>query len=288
MKTSLYINIVFFFCLTSFATHLTAPTPAFSAEKKQKPLWEAGIAGGGGYTADYPAASQNHSHGIAVPYVVYRGKTLRIGDGKGIVRGRFISNEQLELDLSLSGSFSTESSDNDARQGMTDLDHLAEVGPRMQYTLAKFGNNSKFDVEIPVRAIFSSDFSSLHYRGFVSQPEIAFQQKNLLNTGIKFKLSAGPIFASQDFMNYLYEVPGHYATSTRKAFSAEGGYLGSKVKVGFAKQLTPRMKLFGMAHVGYYGDAKNGESPLHVDDLNFNVGMGFVWSLWQSQKTTTD
>ena len=46
------------------------------------PERELGIALGGGLVADYPAAAQSHAHGIVLPYLVYRGKTLRIGNGK--------------------------------------------------------------------------------------------------------------------------------------------------------------------------------------------------------------
>ena len=77
---------------------------AFSEERKNKPLWELGLIGIGGYVPDYPASDENRFHAIPLPYVVYRGKIFRAGD-KGLVRGRFIRKDRLEFDLSLDGSF---------------------------------------------------------------------------------------------------------------------------------------------------------------------------------------
>ena len=48
------------------------------------PLWEVGIAGGGVHGADYPAADERSARGLGLPYVIYRGDIVRLGDG-GIV-----------------------------------------------------------------------------------------------------------------------------------------------------------------------------------------------------------
>ena len=46
---------------------------------REKPLWEIGVVGGGGWLPDYPAADQNHLQGLVLPYAIYRGDFLRLG-----------------------------------------------------------------------------------------------------------------------------------------------------------------------------------------------------------------
>lgn len=268
---------------------LGARDMAGAEEKKTtEPLWEAGLAGGAGWVPDYPAAGQNHAQGLVLPYVIYRGKYLRAGDDKGIVRGRFMPSDQVELDLSLSASLPTDSDENEARQGMPDLDYLLEAGPRLQITLARLSPDRKIDFELPVRAIFSSDMTDFHYRGVVSLPELAFQDNDLGDTGVRMKLGIGPIFASDRFMEYLYGVEPQYVTAERPEYDAGGGYLGSKLKLLLAKKLTPQVRLYGTAFIGYYDGATNEESPLYRKDLNAGVGFGLVWALFQSQETTRE
>ena len=115
------------------AAFLLAGTPALA--EKAKPLLELGFATGGGYLPDYPAANESHSQHNALPYITYRGKFLR-SDEKGLLRGRVVSTRNVELDVSLSGAFSVDSGDNDARRGLPDLDYLGEIGPRLQMTIA--------------------------------------------------------------------------------------------------------------------------------------------------------
>ena len=102
----------------------------------EKPLFELRVVGGGGYLPDYPAAGQNHFNGIALPFPIYRGDFFR-SDSKGLLRGRLIHGRDFELDVSLSGSLDADSDNNDARRGMPDLDHMAELGPRIQWTIAR-------------------------------------------------------------------------------------------------------------------------------------------------------
>ena len=86
------------------------------------------------------------------------------------MRGRFVQPRNVELDISLSGSFAIDSDDNDARRGLPDLDYLGEVGPRLQITIARAARHAKIDLELPLRAVFSTDLSDLDYRGVTFSP----------------------------------------------------------------------------------------------------------------------
>ena len=49
---------------------------------EELPLWELGVGAGALYTPDYPSSAEHHTRAIALPYVVYRGDVLRVGDGQ--------------------------------------------------------------------------------------------------------------------------------------------------------------------------------------------------------------
>ncbi len=263
-----------------------APTLAVRAEApaaEAKPLIEFGVAAGGGYLPDYPAAGQNHVRAIALPYFAYRGEFFR-SDEKGLLRGRLIRTRDFEFDISLNGSFAADSDDNDARSGMPDLDWMGEIGPRLQITLARAARDAKLDLEIPVRAVFTTDLTDLSYRGFVFAPELAYQNENFLDAGLKAKLSAGPVFATAGLMDYFYEVAPAFATASRPAFEAEGGYLGSRLQLALSKRLGSRVTVFAAARADFHQGATNADSPLFRDRTTFAVGIGMVLSLWQSER----
>lgn len=260
---------------------------AAAAEEAKKPLWELGVVGGGGYVPDYPAAGQNHFKGLAAPYIIYRGKFLRAGD-KGIVRGRLFKSDRIDFDVSLDGSFAADSGNNDARRGMPDLDYLGEVGPRLQITLAKAARDAKIDLELPLRAVFSTDFSSVDHRGYVFNPELAYQHENFLKDGLKVKLSIAATFADEDLMDYFYGVAPQFATAARPAYVAKSGYLGSQISFRLIKSLSKRIKIFGRAGMGLHYGASNDASPLYREDVTYSAGLGLSYSFWQSEQTSDD
>jgi hypothetical protein len=255
-----------------------------AAEPGTKPLFELGAVGGGAYVPDYPAAGQNHLQGIGLPFIAYRGEFLRAGD-KGIVRGRILRGERYEFDISLSGSFPTDSDNNDARFGMPDLDTLAEVGPRLQLTLLRAPRDAKIELELPVRVAFSTDFTDdFDFRGFVFAPELAYQNENFLGADLQLKLSVGSSFATEELTAYFYEVAPRFATPARLAFSADGGYLGSKLQLLLTKRVNDRVRTFFGLRADFHQGATNDLSPLFREETTFTIGMGLVVSLYQSER----
>lgn len=238
--------------------------------------------GGGGYLPDYPAAGQNHFNGLALPYIAYRGEILR-SDEKGLLRGRLMHTDDIEFDISLNGSFPVDSDDNDARRGLPDLDWLGEIGPRLQVVLARApAGSAKVELELPIRAVFSTDFSDWNYRGVVAAPEIAYQHRNFLGQDIQVKLGMGATFATVQLMEYFYEVAPRFATAARPAFTADSGYLGSKVQLVGFKALNDRWRAFAGLKVDLHHGAANEDSPLFKDKTTFSAGLGLVWSFYQS------
>ncbi len=144
--------------------------------------------------------------------------------------------------------------------------------------------NGKVELELPVRVVFSTDFSSLSSEGVVATPSLAWQQDDFQGTGTRVKLSAGPIFATQGLMDYFYEVAPGYATAQRAAFDARGGYLGSESQIGLMKKINDTVTMFGAVKLNYLGGAANDDSPLFREDFNIDVRAGLMWTPFQSQK----
>lgn len=250
--------------------------------KPPKPLFELGAVLGGAYLPDYPAAGQSHLNGVVLPYVAYRGKILR-SDEKGLLRSRLVKTDRFEFDVSLDGAFAADSDKNDARRGMPDLDWIGQIGPRVQWTIAKAAHSAKIDLEIPVRAVFSTDLSDVRARGYVFEPELAYQHENFLQQNLEVKLSVGVTFASEDLMDYFYEVEPRYAAAGRPAFDAKAGYMGAKTQLSLVKDLGPRFNLLMAFRTEYHGGAENRDSPLFKDDFTYGLGAALVISLYQSK-----
>jgi len=254
-----------------------------SAVAERKPLFELRLAGGAGYIPDYPAAGQNHFNGIVLPFPIYRGDFIR-SDSKGLLRGRIIHNQNFELDVSLSGSLDADSDNNDARRGMPDLDYMAEVGPRIQWTFARAARWARMDLEFPFRAVFSTDFSSVEHRGFLFEPQLAYQHENFFDTGTKLKLGLSTIFADEDLQDYFYQVDAAFVTAARPAYDGQAGYLGSRLRLLLLHPVGKRLQLFVAGDLHSHHGAANENSPLYQEDFTYGAGTGLIWSFYQSDR----
>ncbi len=250
-----------------------------------RPLWEVGIAAGGFYTPDYPAADKNSLHGLALPNLIYRGDFFRLGRDS-IAKGVFFENDYTELNVSLAASFNANSSNNNARRGMPDLDYLGEIGPQLKVKLGVL-YGGKTEVQLPVRAVFSTDFGRIDQRGWLFNPKLSHERINILNSGIDLGSSIGSSFATKKLQEYFYRVEPRFATAVRPAYEAGGGYLGSDMALGLSYGITDRMRAYAGGRVGYYGGAENEGSPLFRQKSGFSVYAGFTWSIYQSSTRVT-
>jgi MipA family protein len=250
-----------------------------------KPLWELGVAAGGSYSPDYPAADKNSLHGLALPYVIYRGDLLRLGKDS-IAKGVFIDNDYIELNVSLAASFNANSSDNNARRGMPDLDYLGEIGPQLKIKLGEL-YGGKAELQLPVRAVLSTDFSRVDHRGYLINPRFYYEWQNIFNSSIDMDSSIGSSFATKKLHEYFYRVEPRFAMATRPVYEAGGGYLGSKITLGLSYGITDRVRAYVGGQVGYYGGAANEDSPLFRQKVNSSIHVAFTWSIFQSDTRVT-
>lgn len=251
-----------------------------------KPLWEAGIGGFAGTLPDYPAAGENTFRALPVPILIYRGDILRVGgeDSRGAISGRFIDNDQYEFDVSLSAAFPVDSDSNDARRDMPDLDFLFGIGPQLIIKLINEPGQRKLNLNLQARAIYSTDFSSLDHRGFVFNPKLSYSLKHVSDLDLGLSTSIGPVFGTERLMDYFYEVKPEYATSSRQAYDADAGYLGTNIGLGISKRFDRSVRLILGARLGVHNGATNDDSPLFKDKVNVSVFTAFAWTFFQSEE----
>ncbi len=255
------------------------------AQELRLPVFEIGIAGGGGYLPDYPAAGEGRVRGIAAPYLIYRGEILR-SDDRG-ARLRAALSDDIEFSLSASGSLPVSSGNNEARRGMPDLDLLGEIGPTLRLTLWR-GGVAQYPVRLvldtPLRAVFSTDFTSISFRGFTFAPDVSLEARNIVLPLSRLRATLGVTFATDRFMEYFYEVRPEFARAGRPAFGAQAGYLGARASLSYRFPLSERLSAAVSARVDYYGGAANRDSPLFRRDVNASATVGFAYSLWRSEE----
>lgn len=271
----------------ALAAAALATTPAAAQEaatatnRQQRPLLEAGIAAGGGWLPDYPAAAQNHWRGVVAPFLIYRGELLR-SDDRGL-RGRFYQYRDLELNVSFGGAFRASSRDNRAREGMPDLDWIGELGPALRWEAWRDpAARRRITLEVPLRAVFSTDLSQIRYRGFTFSPEVAFEQYDLFRRGARARIGVGPVFGSGRFMDYFYRVEGEFARPGRPAYDAKGGYLGTRVQFSYRLPVTERLSLVAGGRLENFSGATNADSPLYKREFNATLVGGISFSLYRS------
>ncbi len=258
-----------------------------AAAQAPLPLWELGVVVGTGYVPDYPAADEYSGRVLPLPYFVYRGSVFR-SEESGMLRGRIINRERIELDISVAGALDVKSKDNIARSGMPDLDWMGQIGPRLQITLARAAKDAHIDLEIPARAVLSTDFLHLHHIGYMSVPELAYQNENFLGRGNRIKLALGATFADREFQDVIYGVPAEFATATRPEYTARGGYMGSMISFGWIAPVTPTLRVVGQVRGDYLGGAANESSPLFRSKTTGSLLVGAIWSFARSRGTVTE
>ncbi|MEW6335715.1 MAG: MipA/OmpV family protein [Thermodesulfobacteriota bacterium] len=256
------------------------PDVAIAAEK---PLWELGAGVGILQMPDYRGSDKNRLYVLPYPYFIYRGDVLKVDRER--ITGRIFKTDRLVLDFSFFGQVPVRSSDNDARRGMPDLDPTFEAGPALNITLLDDRRvDYKLNLNLPVRAGFSTDFHSVRHEGWVFAPRLVFQKNDLIpETGLNLGVSLGPIFADSGYHHYYYSVEPVYATDSRPAYSASGGYGGSALTLGMNKEY--KQLVFNLfVSMDFLHGAVIEDSPLVKTKTSVMSGFSVSWIFGKSEK----
>ncbi len=247
------------------------------------PLWEIGLVGAGGYLPDYPAADENSPQAIALPYAVYRGDFFRLGD-RGVARGIFADTSRFELDVGVDAAFRIDSDDNDAREGMADLDYLLEVGPRLTWYILPRHERDSLYFSLAGRAVFSTDIANWRYQGITVAPRLTYWRNRIGGRDFNATVWLEPIFGFDGLNDYFYAVGPEDARPGRPEFAADDGYLGTEFSLGVSYGFSEKLRLFGGVQLGYWNHSANDSSPLHRDDLTLGIGGGLRWTIFASEE----
>ncbi len=262
---------------------------AGTAKGAEKPLWELGAGLVFLQMPDYPGSDESRPYLLPYPYFIYRGDILKVDRDR--ISGRIFKTDTILLDVSLFGRVPVNSSKNTARSGMPDLDPTFEIGPSLNITLLENRQDLyKLIFTLPVRAVFSTDLSSLHREGWVFNPRLIFEKADIIkNSGLNLGLSAGPLFADNSYNSYYYSVEPAFATASRPAYSAGGGYSGSTLTINVNKGFE-RLSINAFVSVDFLQGAVNEDSPLIKRDNTVMCGVAVSWIFLKSAKlvTTTD
>jgi outer membrane protein len=249
---------------------------AGAASAEPLPLWEAGAGIGTAYLSHYRGANQYRNWVLPVPYIVYRGKTLRVDDRR--LHGLPFNTDRVELDLSISGSPPVRN--NDARAGMPDLDATLELGPSLDFFLYRSPDRRQLlEFRLPARKAIASDFSHVSNVGWIVQPNLNLDMHDLLGEpGVNLGLQVGILYADRGYNRYFYSVDPAYATPGRPAFSVGGGYAGTTWVAALSKRY-PGFWVGAFAKWDSVSGAVFADSPLVKSTNNFTSGIAIAWIL---------
>jgi outer membrane protein len=254
-------------------------------EEDNKPLWEWNLAAFGRYGPAYPASEEQQFNLIPLPFPVYRGKVFRFGeDTESPIKSRLFRRDRVKLDISFDLNFASDSDDIEVRKGMPDLDFMIEVGPELEFQFNRkpvLGGAWFFSPELKLAASF--DGLSPSYRGFLLTPEFQYRI-GLADGRSKIKVKISPNFATEDYMDYYYQVDPEFATAQRPAFDADSGYLGTDLSLSWRHSLTEAFDIVLGTRFGFHQGATNDNSPLFTDDLTTSVYAAFMWKFWESKR----
>lgn len=196
---------------------------------QELPRWEAGLGLGAARGPDYRGSDQYRNYLLPIPYLIYRGERLR-ADRRG-VRTDLFRGVSTSININATIGLPASSTRNQARAGMPDLDFTFEAGPSLNMRLyANEARDRLLSARLPVRGVVATNLSHAQFIGWVFVPHVAY---DLFNVGPDrawhVGLSAGPIFATNKYHDYYYAVRPEFATPTRPAYDAPGGYSGASV-----------------------------------------------------------
>ena len=261
------------------------PAPGASTaglDKETKPLWEAGVFGGVARLPHYRGSDQYKVYVLPLPFLIYRGKVVE-ADRDG-VRGIFYKGDHLETDISMYGTPPV-GDDDQARQGMPELDPSVEIGPAAKWYFRRGGTFAAVYLQAAVRGVVAVEtgLTDAHYEGLHGALNLILEDY-VPPPGPGWKLggNVGVDFASRRYNGYFYDVADQYAAPGREPYRSDAGYDGLSVSAYAKRDLTPRLSLAFYTAWQYIGGAVYRDSPLVRSENNFIVGSAVIWTIAQS------
>jgi outer membrane protein len=269
---------------TITASSAFAASETDDGEEEQQPLWEMNLAAFARYGPAYPASEESQVNIIPLPFPIYRGRFLRVGDDTDKpVTTRIFRRDRVKLDIDFGLNFPVDSDDIDARTNMPDLDLLAEAGPELEFQFVKGPKLGNAYLALQARGAFSFDGIDPTWRGLIFSSELKYVRP-VNREKSEFLVRVTPEWAGNQYMDFFYGVAPEFATAERSEYTAKGGYLGTKLAFSVKHKLSEDFELRTGVRFGFYQGARNRDSSLYTAETNTGVYIAFLWKFWESTR----
>ena len=250
------------------------------AAEEVRPKWEWGVGVIGATLPHYRGSTHTETYVLPLPYVVYRGEVLKIGqDG---VRGRVYESDRIRFDISADGSVPASSDKDPLRSGMPDLATGVELGPTMDVILSRPTPDTRLRARFPFRGAAAVDIDQVKGLGWVFHPQLDWRDADFIN-GWSLRARLGPLFAHRNFHQYYYNVDPQYATPDRPAYSTGTGYSGTSLVLSTTRHYQ-RLRLGAYLRYDNLAGAEFVDSPLVETEHAVIAGVAVAWELGRSRK----
>lgn len=248
-------------------------------------LWELGAAGAGGTRPAYPGSDTRLTNQAALPYAIYRGRYLRVGDGGVRVRAR--KDETTELDIGVSGSLGSNSNEVQARAGMPNLGTLIELGPRLKIRLPSRPSGARVTLNLPLRAVFDLS-DSVRDRGYTFEPGLSVGWRPWAKTSVGVGLTA--FFGDRRLNRLFYGVDPQFTDTAlgRTAFEARAGLIATRLSLSMSTAVNRDLYFGSYLRFDTVRGAANEDSPLVRKTEGLTAGVGLSWTLFRSERPAED
>lgn len=252
-----------------------------TAAAQDKPLWEFGLGAGFLHVPDYRGSAYSATYVAPIPYLIYRGRLLQV-DREGL-HGDIFKTERVKLDWSAAAGIPSKSRDDGPRAGMPDLDATVEAGPSLEILLHRDETNQReWSLRLPLRAVAATDLRHTKGAGWVFAPSLHLDMKRI-GAGWEGSLAFGPMYATEAYHDYYYEVVPGFVTATRPAYDAKGGYSGSRMTAILSRRFDG-FWVGGFARYDTLSGASFADSPLVKKKESFMIGIGMAWVYSESSR----
>ncbi len=273
---------------------------------RPRPLWEVGAVAFGTRQQAYPGSALTVSNGLALPWLIYRGRWLRADEGTFGVRA--LKTPRTEIDIGFAGAFGSSASESAVRRGMPDIGTLVEFGPRLKLNLGTLDASSegtpgaagaataplavrsptpdglRWRLALPLRGVFDLS-DGLAHRGLSFEPELGL---SLRSGRWRLGASLSAVIGDRRLAGVFYGVDPVFATATRPAYTARAGLITTRLGFNASTDLGPDWRVFGFARLDSVAGAANRASPLVERTRGTSYGVGLSWTWLRSERMTTN
>ena len=234
---------------------------------EEKEHFELGLGIGAASLPHYRGSDEHKNYLLPFPYFSYESKWLKVSREGGQLT--FFKRPRFRINLSVGLTPPTDTKDNKARINMPDLDPTFQLGPRAEFLLYQ-SEDRRFQLlaGLPVRKAIVVSKDSLREIGWVFSPYLEWSYINKWTTN----LTIGPIWTSDDFHRYFYEVEPQYAMANRPSYNAHSGYSGFRMTL-YSNHRFDHTWLGFVARYDNLSGAVFEDSPLVKQKESFMVGI---------------